>query len=335
MEKLREKTFLLSQDIGIGNKFLIEEKLKKRVKEVFTLKDELDDSRKDILYKVFKEITNKLSEENILKKFYFKYRKSLVKKNIEKYKEIDYFIIMGNVEFSDYFFEEFIKKFPEVKIILFLWDKLEYSHWLGRLQYFYKVFSYDRIDSIKNNFIFRPTFFIGECLENIPMIKKNDLYYIGVLREMKRYEYLLEINKYLIENNLKPFFKLYVRKKRLKELPEDYERELIMTKKISYLENIEISKNSKVILDIKYKNQDGMSLRIFEALAMDAKIITDNKDIENYDFYNEKNIKIINDIEDIKDINRDFFITEAEKIDEKIKYKYSIDGFLDDILKRL
>ena len=45
------------------------------MKEVFTLKDELDDSRKDILYKVFKEITNKLSEENILKKFYFKYRK--------------------------------------------------------------------------------------------------------------------------------------------------------------------------------------------------------------------------------------------------------------------
>ena len=159
MEKLREKTFLLSQDIGIGNKFLIEEKLKERVKKVFTLKDELDDLRKGILYKIFKEITNKLSEENILKKFYFKYRKSLVKKNIEKYKEIDYFIIMGNVEFSDYFFEEFIKKFPEVKIILFLWDKLEYSHWLGRLQYFYKVFSYDRIDSIKNNFIFKTNLF--------------------------------------------------------------------------------------------------------------------------------------------------------------------------------
>lgn len=45
------------------------------MKKVFNLKDELDDLRKGILYKIFKEITNKLSEENILKKFYFKYRK--------------------------------------------------------------------------------------------------------------------------------------------------------------------------------------------------------------------------------------------------------------------
>lgn len=334
MEKIKDKVFLLSQDIGIGNKFLIKEKLEKRVKKVFTLKDELDNEKNNLLYKILKK-ASKFSEKNILKRIYINYKKGLIKKNIEKYKEIDYFIIMGNVEFSDYFFEEFLKKFPQIKIVLFLWDKLEYSAWKEREGYFYKIFSYDRIDSIKNNFIFRPTFFIDECLENIPQSKENDLYYIGLFREIKRYQYLDEISNYLIKNGLKPYLKLYAKKKWLKELPKNYNKKVIMNKKISYLENIEIAKNSKVILDIKYKNQDGMSLRVFEALGMNAKIITDNKDIINYDFYNEKNIKIIENIEEIEKIDPKFFEEEPERIPENIKYRYSIDGFIDDILKEL
>ena len=52
---------------------------------------------------------------------------------------------------------------------------------------------------------------------------------------------------------------------------------------------------SKALLDIHRTKQDGLSFRVFESLGKEKKLITTNKDIKNYDFYNEQNILIIDE----------------------------------------
>ena len=76
-------------------------------------------------------------------------------------------------------------------------------------------------------------------------------------------------------------------------------------------------------------------MRCLNAIESNTKILTNNKDIINYDFYNEKNIKIVDDIEEIEQIDPEFFEEEPEKIPENIKYRYSIDGFIDEIIEKI
>ena len=64
-------------------------------------------------------------------------------------------------------------------------------------------------------------------------------------------------------------------------------------KRISHQEIPKIYNESKVLLDLVRENQDGLSFRIFEAMALKKKIITNNKTIVDYDFYNPNNILIL------------------------------------------
>ena len=336
-----KKTVLFSvQDINIGDsiKLNIEKVLKEKFEKVIYIKDEFNGQDKTIKYKFFREILKKINEKNFFKKKFRKYENILKLKEADKYQKIDYFFVISGGKFSKVFIERLKEKNPKIKTILFLWDKLEYSYWEDKIINFDYIFSYDRIEALKNNFIFRPTFFIDKCLENIPKKKKYNLYYIGALKEEKRYMFLTQLKKYFENKKLKNCIKLYAGRKTIKKLKKsknNYDKELIISKRISYEENLEILKQSNVVLDIKYKDQNGLSLRIYEALATETKVITDSKDIVNYDFYNENNIKIIENISDIEKLELDFFKLPVEKINENIKEYYSVKGFIEDIFSKL
>ena len=57
----------------------------------------------------------------------------------------------------------------------------------------------------------------------------------------------------------------------------------------------EYYKQTKVIVDLVRQNQTGVSFRIFEAMAFEKKVITSNKNIVEYDFYNPANIMLIDE----------------------------------------
>jgi spore maturation protein CgeB len=52
-------------------------------------------------------------------------------------------------------------------------------------------------------------------------------------------------------------------------------------------------RESKVILDINHPQQSGLTSRTFEALGAKRKLITTNKNIVEYDFYNDRNIYVL------------------------------------------
>lgn len=93
---------------------------------------------------------------------------------------------------------------------------------------------------------------------------------------------------------------------------------------IDYSETLEMSKSSNIVLDILSKDKNGHlgpSLRFFEALIHKNKIITDNVNIINYDFYHPNNI-FIKGLDDIKTLEA-FIKKEYFEIDHEILKKYS------------
>lgn len=95
----------------------------------------------------------------------------------------------------------------------------------------------------------------------------------------------------------------------------------------------EISKyieKSKSLLDIKRDGQFGLTFRIFESIGLQKKLITTNPDIVNYDFYNPNNILVID--EKNPEIPISFFESDYEKLPEEIYQKYTIKGWIQNIL---
>ena len=93
---------------------------------------------------------------------------------------------------------------------------------------------------------------------------------------------------------------------------------------------------SVCIVEINKKGQIGLTLRALEALFLKKKLITNNKDIMNYKFYNENNIFII-DFENLTDMTineiKNFLKTEYTIIEEKILKDYTFEHWLQEIIK--
>ena len=97
-------------------------------------------------------------------------------------------------------------------------------------------------------------------------------------------------------------------------------------KLVSYDKYLEMLSETKCILDYNQDGQTGLSLRPMEALFLEKKLITNNKEIKNYDFYNSNNIFILEEdnIEDIKE----FMEKPYKKIDSKIIDYYNFEQWL-------
>ncbi len=100
----------------------------------------------------------------------------------------------------------------------------------------------------------------------------------------------------------------------------------IITKQLSIEEVSALIKNSKILLEIQRRDQLGLSFRIFEALGHRKKLITTNKDIVHYDFYNPQNILVV-DENNIK-IPAQFVSSPYIEVEESILSKYRVENWV-------
>ena len=100
-------------------------------------------------------------------------------------------------------------------------------------------------------------------------------------------------------------------------------------KSLSEVENL--TKDSLILIDIVRENQRGLSFRFFEAMAYQKKIITTNKNVMNYDFYNAQNILVINE-NDVK-IPEEFINTPYVPLNKDLFEKYTLRSWVKNIFK--
>lgn len=91
-------------------------------------------------------------------------------------------------------------------------------------------------------------------------------------------------------------------------------------------ETIAIYKKSNVILDIVRENQTGLSFRIFEAIGLNKNVLTNNKNILNYDIFNSNKIEILTN-------SKPKLHFKTDKYPEEIQHKYHIDSWVKTIFK--
>lgn len=264
---------------------------------------------------------------------FVQYVDAVIKKN--RYVEFDYILICRGEAFTELAINHLKRTFNKAKFILYLWDVLETTNIREIIHCFDKAMSFDPNDVATNEKLeFRPTFFIPEYANlAVNTLPKYDIIFIGTLHS-NRHKLVKYFQVFFSAKNMTFFVYLYVPgilfyiKNLIRKFP--YIGVLkVRFKPISLHDSIAMTVESKAILDLSYKNQKGLTMRAYEALAARRKYITNNQEIKKYDLYDENNICVI-------DINapivpQEFINSPFVDIEEHVMYKYSIQGFVDDL----
>jgi hypothetical protein len=94
-------------------------------------------------------------------------------------------------------------------------------------------------------------------------------------------------------------------------------------KPLNQLDIRKIIENSKCVIDLSHSHQSGLTMRAIETLGMQKKLVTNNKMIKEYDFYNKDNIYVIGDDIGLKE----FMLKPYVKINQKILNQYALDSW--------
>lgn len=84
-----------------------------------------------------------------------------------------------------------------------------------------------------------------------------------------------------------------------------------------------------IIIDIEHPAQKGLTIRTFEVIKYNKKLITTNKEIIGYDFYDPGAICVISRRH--PEIGSTFISSGGFRYNKRIRYKYSLEGWLQDI----
>lgn len=216
--------------------------------------------------------------------------------------EVDNVILMDNAYNSK--ISQYIKrKNPCVKVIMYYWNVVNESNkFILNDKNIDSFWSFDEFDSKKYNMKFSPQFYYPYPLE-IHKDIKYDVCFLGAAKN--REQIILDIEKILKSAGLKT--------------------NIIISHSgssfVSYYDYLTMIFESDAILDVVGDNQIGITLRCLESIFYKKKLITNNKNIVNYDFYNKNNVFIVGK-DDINNIKK-FLGTKYTDIPSKIKNKYS------------
>jgi len=193
------------------------------------------------------------------------------------------------------------------------------------IHFFDKVYSYEKKDVKDYNLHFISNFIYFEDSKIVDGPPKYDAF--SVMSNDYRVATLKKVALFFKQHNHS--YEFYVMKDG--ELPNDGLL-TYMAKRMNNDEVIEHIKKAGIITDIhKYGIQDGLTFRVFEAMGFHKKLITTNKDVKTYDFYNPDNIYVIEDVKNI-DIPEAFFKTPYVELPQDIYNKYTVKSWIDKVV---
>lgn len=224
--------------------------------------------------------------------------------------------------------ESFLKKHKNVRIYAILVDSMDAGsvHMTKEVKLnllnplWTSVFTYDKYDAEKYGFDYigfniYSTWDFVEADGNY-----SDCYYVGY-NKGNREELTLAIYNYVRAAGIHARFDVV---SKTPNLNNDLE---YLTKTIQYNEIVSRVKSSNCIIEILQEGQKTQTLRWFEAIAYNKKLLTNNKNISNLPFYNEKYMKYFEKAEDI-DIE---WLTKKDEIDYGYSGEFSPLNIIDTI----
>lgn len=227
------------------------------------------------------------------------------------------------------------KLFPNASAILYLWDSIANKKaTIKKIPFFNRVISFDRSDAQEYELSYRPLFFV-DAHSGQKVVNKYLMSFIGTAHS-DRYKICKEVRR-VTPKDAKLFFYLYlqapwvyfVRKVTKPSFWQssmnEFEFQPLSKEVVS-----RVFEESFSVLDIEHPKQRGLTMRTFDVLAKEKKLVTTNSSIKNEDFYSPNNVLIINREVEV-DFNHDFFRLPFVSLPAFFYEKYSLKGWIDEI----
>ena len=227
-------------------------------------------------------------------------------------------------------FLKYLKKhFKNIKLAYIFTNIVNYTaakekKYLDKLNSWYDiVFAFDPKDAEKYNFEYSPLIYDADNWYNkIDTESKDNLvFYVGQAKD--RLEVLLKSYERLKKIGVKCDFHIA----NVPDGNKKYENEIVYNKFMSYNDVVNCIKKATCLIDIIQGDSTGLTIKTCEAVCYDKKLITTNKHVKEYPFYNPRYIRVM---ESINDIDLDFFNenTNVHYSKEEKDY-FSADSFLE------
>ncbi|TYB80251.1 hypothetical protein ES677_02640 [Bizionia gelidisalsuginis] len=275
---------------------------------------------------VFDKITNALSKVFLNKNLKKLRRQDFIVHELDRLGFQDQILVI-NPEVIDLEHHLQIKKRTN-KYIAYLYDSMErnpITHLLDGI--FDSIYSFDANDVAQYNFLPITNYnYLTEVIDTANEV--YDAVYVGSLDDRvprlidvaARFKKMDVTFKCLILGKNRKLVALKTKGAQYIEFKDDY---------ISQEHLIEEYKKAKVIVDFVRENQTGLSFRFFEALALKKKVITNNKNVLNYSFYNPNNIFVMDESNTLP--SKDFFAKNYEELKQQTYNKYTIEKWIEKV----
>lgn len=201
----------------------------------------------------------------------------------------DDYLIFSNVAVI-YYEPSLIKRLKEkgVHTILYMLDTWNsYYSWQARLAYNYgcfeKVYSFHMPDAKEHGFEYLKSYYSKQAAkEKLP---EFDCFFWG--SDKGRADKIEALYKELTAKGVKCDFGICFTNDGHEKVPG-----ITYDKPLTYPEMIDRMMNSKCLVDFTGSQSEGMSLRVYEAIAYGRKLLTDNKLVSELKYYSDDNMQI-------------------------------------------
>ena len=229
---------------------------------------------------------------SLLMKSIIRVNRNLVKKQIDKYfntilescKKNQYdvvIVLIGESLYND-MIDKMREVIPNAKYIFYDWDAIE--NFPSRevfSRHFDFCYTFDNEDVKRYKwFKFLPLFYTESEKDYVE--DKRDALFIGTIKNGK-YSFVKEMENALTEQGYNCYFYHYIQSKSVFRYMKMKDRGMkkaklseFSFKRVSKEETYKLMKESKMIIDVPMKHQNGLTIRTFEALGFNKKLITTN-----------------------------------------------------------
>lgn len=219
-------------------------------------------------------------------------------------------IILFDTNFNNELPKLIKAKNSKSKIYFWFWNKINsLNSSILNNKYIDEFYTYETFDCEKYNIKNNTQFYNKELVTTSKNIE-FDFIFVGLSKNRGDIiEYVINI----LEQNYKVFKKIPKNKKEYMKYSD-------------YLEKVSLS---RCIIDIVGENVEGLTLRVMESLFFQKKLITNNKSILNYNFYNKSNIFIIgiDDIDKIDEFMSKEFVCYNDDLVDHYEYRNWLQRF--------
>jgi len=262
----------------------------------------------------------------------------IYRKKIKAFARTNYdmlFVVNGQT-LSKEILDELRVQHPKAEFVLYMWDSIKNRpSAIENLNCFDVCFTFDPEDAEQFAMRFRPLFFSKGFERNGEVDNQYDVSFVGTAHS-DRYEVVKAVSMQL-PATIKPYWYLFLQAPwvyyyyKLTNASFKYAKKNdFQFKPIGKVELQRIFFSSRIILDIEHPKQTGLTMRTFETLGNAKKLITTNSKVHEYDFFSAENICVIDRYNPI--VPSSFFISNYVSLPPAIYQKYSLEGWLDEIL---